>query len=128
LYSERDVMADDQDQVVGPQAAACTQWIMDTARTLAAEAAGSPTTAEEIFSAVMALGTVSLSVGVALAQHDRAWALAAIRQLTVLQEQLLVEVDPAALPAARQRTAYLDIARRLIAQAPLPAEGDTQDA
>jgi hypothetical protein len=74
------------------------------------------------------MGTVSLGVGIALAQHDRPWALAAIRQLTVLQEQTLVEADPSALAAARQRTAYLAIARRLMAEAPLLTEGDARGA
>ena len=121
-------MADDQDQPVGPQAAACIQWLSDTAHQLATEAAREPTRAGEIASALLAIGTVSLGVGVALAQHDRPWALAAIRQLTVLQEQTLVDTDPSALAAARQRTAYLAIARRLIAEAPLPAEGDARGA
>jgi hypothetical protein len=121
-------MADDQDRAQGPQAAACLQWIMDTARALATEVGAEPDAAAATFSALMALGTVSLGVGVALAQQDRAWALTVVRQLTALQEQTLARVDPAALPAARQRTAYLDIARRLIAQAPLPTEGDAHDA
>jgi len=118
----------DQAGPLGPQAAACTQWILDTAYTLATEAAGAPTATSEVFSISMALATVSLGVGIALAQHDRAWALAAVRQLTVLQEQMLTPVDPAALPATHQRTAYLDIARRLIAQAPLPMAEDAPDA
>ena len=121
-------MADDYDRVLGPQAVTCTQWLLDTARTLLPAAAGDPTAAAEPLSALIALGTVALGVGIALAQHDRAWALAAVRQLTTLQEQTLFEVDPSALPAVRQRTTYLDIARRLIAQAPLPTEGDAHDA
>jgi hypothetical protein len=121
-------VANDQDQEAGPQAAACIQWLNDTARQLATEAAREPTVTGEIASALLAIGTVSLGVGIALAQHDRAWALAAIQQLTVLQEQTLVEADPSALAAARQRTAYLAIARRLMAEAPLLAEGDARGA
>jgi hypothetical protein len=101
---------------------------MDTARALATEAVADPPAAAEVFSVLLALGTVSLGVGIALAQHDRAWALAAVRQLTALQEQMLTPAELAALPATRQRTAYLDIARRLIAQAPLPAEGEDPSA
>ena len=128
LHGEGAVVADDRDQPAGPQAAACSQWLSDTARQLATEAAREPTEAGEIASALLAIGTVGLGVGIALAQHDRPWALAAIQQLTILQEQMLVEADPSALAAARQRIAYLDIARRLIAQAPLPGEGEAPGA
>jgi hypothetical protein len=117
-------VANDEEQAAGPQAAVCLQWVSDTARTLAAEAAGEPAAVADVFSAVLALGVTGLAVGVALAQQDRASASAAIRQLTALQEQTLIDVDASALAARRQRTAYLDIARRLITQAPLATEGE----
>ena len=66
-------MANDEAPTAGPQAAACLLWLSETARGLATEAAGEPGPVEELVSAWLALGTVSLGVGIALAMGAWFW-------------------------------------------------------
>ena len=117
-------MAGELDSAMVPQAEACMRWVTDTAGMLATDVARAPAVADELLSALIAISSASLCLGVALAQQDRAWALAAVQQFTTLQALARAEEQPPTLPPERQRTVYLDIARRLIAQAPLAAAGD----